>query len=160
MTPLYQSPPKYVILVIIRHHGFVIYLWWEMQYCVCKWSGAGAKRPQSICRHKVDTYIQYIHRTINLHIWAKTKLLPFHRRHFEMHVLENVWISLKISLKFDPKVRMNNIPILVLIMAWHHPGDKPSSEPMMVLLLTHICINRPQWVKRLKPTYHNQHNII
>ena len=31
-------------------------------------------------------------------------------------------------------------------MAWRRPGDKPLSEPMMVSLLTHIYINRPQWV--------------
>ena len=58
---------------------------------------------------------------------------------------ENVCISLKISLKFVPDVRMNNIPALVQIMAWRRPGDKPLSEPMMVNLLTHICVNRPQW---------------
>ena len=45
---------------------------------------------------------------------------------------ENLWISLKISLKFVPKVWMDNIPALVQIMAWHRPGDKPLSEPMMV----------------------------
>ena len=60
---------------------------------------------------------------------------------------ENAWISLKISLKFVPKVRINNIPGLVQIMAWRRPGDKPLSEPMMVSLLTHICVTRPQWVK-------------
>ena len=32
-------------------------------------------------------------------------------------------------------------------MAWCRPGDKPLSEPMMVRLLTHICVTRPQWVK-------------
>ena len=32
-------------------------------------------------------------------------------------------------------------------MAWHRPGDKPLSEPMMVSLLKHICVTRPQWVK-------------
>ena len=32
-------------------------------------------------------------------------------------------------------------------MAWRRPGDKPLSEPMMVCLLTHICVTRPQWVK-------------
>ena len=53
-------------------------------------------------------------------------------------------ISLKISLKFVPKVRINNIPALVQIMAWRRPGDKPLSEPMMVSLLTHICVTRPQ----------------
>ena len=32
-------------------------------------------------------------------------------------------------------------------MAWRRLGDKPLSEPMMVKLLTHICVTRPQWVK-------------
>ena len=32
-------------------------------------------------------------------------------------------------------------------MAWCRPGIKPLSEPIMVNLLTHICITRPQWVK-------------
>ena len=32
-------------------------------------------------------------------------------------------------------------------MAWRLPGDNPSSEPMMVSVLTHICVTRPQWVK-------------
>ena len=60
---------------------------------------------------------------------------------------ENAWILLKISLKFVPKVRINNIPSLVQIMARRRPGYKPLSEPMMVSLLTHICVTRPQWVK-------------
>ena len=42
---------------------------------------------------------------------------------------ENVWILLKISLKVVPKVRINNIPALVQIMAWRQPGEKPLSEP-------------------------------
>ena len=33
-------------------------------------------------------------------------------------------------------------------MAWRRPGDKPLSEPMMVRLLAHVCVTRPQWVKR------------
>ena len=60
---------------------------------------------------------------------------------------EDVLISLKISLKFIPKVRINNIPALVQIMAWRWSGDKPLSEPMIVSLLTHICVTRPQWVE-------------
>ena len=60
---------------------------------------------------------------------------------------ENVWISIKISLKFVPKGPINNIPALVQIMAWRRPGDKSLSEPMMVSLTTHICVTRPQWVK-------------
>ena len=60
---------------------------------------------------------------------------------------ENVWILLKISLKFVPKFKINNIPALVKIMAWRRPGDKPLSEPMMVSLLTHICVAQPLWVE-------------
>ena len=58
----------------------------------------------------------------------------------------NVRISITISLKFVP---INNIPALVQVMAWRRPGDKLLSEPMMVSLLTHICVTRPQWVKYL-----------
>ena len=61
-------------------------------------------------------------------------------------VNENVWISIKISLKFVPKGQINNIQALVQIMAWCRPGDKPLSEPMMVSLLMHICVTWPQWV--------------
>ena len=63
---------------------------------------------------------------------------------------ENVWIPIKISLKFVPKGPINNIPALVQIMAWCRPGNKPLSEPMMVRLPTHICIAWPQWVKIYK----------
>ena len=63
----------------------------------------------------------------------------------------NVCISFKISLKFVPRVPINNIPVLVQIMAWRRPGDKPLSEPMMVSLLIHICVTRPQWVKIAEP---------
>ena len=44
---------------------------------------------------------------------------------------ENVWIAIKISLKFLPKGPINTIPALVQIMAWRRPGDMPLSEPMM-----------------------------
>ena len=44
---------------------------------------------------------------------------------------ENVWILLKIWLKFVPSVWINNFPALVQIMAWRRPGNKPLSEPYM-----------------------------
>ena len=62
---------------------------------------------------------------------------------------ENVRISIKISLKFVAKGPINDIPALVQIMAWRRSGGKPLSEPMMVSLLTHICVTRPQWVNCL-----------
>ena len=59
---------------------------------------------------------------------------------------ENIWIPIKISLKFVPKGPINNTPVLVQIMAWRRRGDKPLSEPRMISLPTHICVTRPQWV--------------
>ena len=51
-----------------------------------------------------------------------------------------VWISIKIWLKFVPKVRINNIPALVQTMAWRRPGEKPLSETKVVSFLTNICV--------------------
>ena len=62
---------------------------------------------------------------------------------------ENVWIAINFSLEFVPKVRINNIPALVQIMAWRRPGDKPLSESMRVSLLMHICVTRPQRVNNI-----------
>ena len=77
---------------------------------------------------------------------------------------ENTSISIDISLKFVPEGRINNIPALVQIMAWRRLGDKPLSEPMMVSLLAHICVTRPQWVNPIskrcnKPKLTLQHDI-
>ena len=84
--------------------------------------------------------------------WLNPLKLRQNGRHFANDTLnricmnENVRILIKISLKFAPKGSINNIPALVQIMAWRRPGDKPLSKPMMVSLLTHICVTRPQWV--------------
>ena len=62
-------------------------------------------------------------------------------RHFaddifkRIFINQNIWFSIKISLKFVPWGLINNIPALIQIMAWRRPGDKPLSEPMMVSLL-------------------------
>ena len=61
---------------------------------------------------------------------------------------ENIWISwIDISLIFVYKCPINNIPALGQIIAWRRPGDKPLPEAMMISLLTHICVPRPQWIK-------------
>ena len=67
--------------------------------------------------------------------------------HQMLFLNQNVRTSAEISLKFVPKGLINNTPSLVQIMAWRRPGDKPLFEPMIVRLLTHICVTRPQWVK-------------
>ena len=84
--------------------------------------------------------------------WVNTLMPRQNGRHFADDIFkciffkENVWIPIKISLKFIPNGPINNIPALVLIMTWRRSCDKPISEPMMVRLPTHICVARPQWV--------------
>ena len=73
------------------------------------------------------------------------------RRYFQMHFLEwKVWVSLKISPKFVLflRVQLTIFQHFFQIMAWRRPGDKPLSDTMMVSLMTHICVTRPQWVNK------------
>ena len=75
--------------------------------------------------------------------WGRDKMAAFSQTTLSN---EFSWIKiLEFRLKI-PKVLINNIPALVLILAWRRPGDKPLSEPMLVRSLTHICVIRPQWV--------------
>ena len=96
--------------------------------------------------------IEYMHRPSNP-MGLNTLRPRQNGRHFPDDIFrwiflnENVWISIKISLKFVPRGPINYISTLVQVMAWRRPGDKPLSEPMMVRLPTHICVTRPQWVK-------------
>ena len=82
-----------------------------------------------------------------------TLRLRQNRHHFADDIVkciffnENVWFPIKISHKFVPRGPISNIPALVQMMPWHHAGDKPLSESMLISLLMHICITRPQWVK-------------
>ena len=65
-------------------------------------------------------------------------------RHFAVNLFkciffnENVWLLLKISLKFVPKGAINNIPAMVQIM---------------VRLPMHICVTLPRWVKIDLPAF-------
>ena len=80
--------------------------------------------------------------------WVNTLRPRQNSRHFADDIFqrillkENVWISIKLSLKLVPKSPINNIPAIF------RSRDKPLSEPMMVNLLTHICVTRLQWVTR------------
>ena len=100
----------------------------------------------------------YLHRQrypylyLNRTWWVNTLRTTQNGRHFADDIFkciflnENIWIPIKISLKFVPNGPINNIPSLVQMMVWRRPGAKQLSEPMMVSLLTHICVTRPQWV--------------
>ena len=110
----------------------------------------------SWCHHKLSwpTWFRLWLVVCSVPMHYRNTLRPRQNGHFADDVFkciflnENASIAIKISLKFVPKGPINNIPILVQIMAWCRPGDKPLSEPMMVSLLTHICVTRPHWVKQ------------
>ena len=119
----------------------------------------------SIISHKGDVHVR-IYQTSNVNRSSSTHYNTFntlrprqHGPHFAddtfkcIFLNENVWIPIKISLKFVPKGPINNIPALVQIMAWRRPGDKPFSEPMMVSIPTHIRVARPQWVNVISDHY-------
>ena len=110
--------------------------------------------------------------------WVNTLRSKQNGRHFPNDIFKciflnenvHVWISLQISLKFAPKVWINNIPALFQIMAWRLLGDKPLSEPMMVSkplsepmmvsLLMHIWVTRPQWVNGIFTFIHSLMHIV
>ena len=76
-------------------------------------------------------------------IKTETKWPQFSGRNFQMHFLE--WKCMNFFenfIEFFSNGPINNSPVLVFIMSWRRPGDKPLSEPMMILLLTHICVTR------------------
>ena len=97
--------------------------------------------------------IQFHRRICTKHQWVNTFRPTQNGHHFpddsfkRIFLNENVGISINISLKFVPKGPINNILALVQIMAWRRLGDKPLSEPIVLNLLTHICVTRPQWVE-------------
>ena len=64
--------------------------------------------------------------------WGKITVISHRTLSFTgIFLNENVWILLKISLKFVLEVRIHNISALVQIMTWRQPGDKPLSEPLV-----------------------------
>ena len=87
------------------------------------WQQINTLRQRQICRHFADDIFKCI------------------------FLNENLWIPIKISLKFLPRGPINNVPSLVQIMAWRRPGDKPLSETILVKWSMHTCFTRPQWVK-------------
>ena len=94
-------------------------------------------------------YNRMLHFGKNSHVnYLNPLIYALSRRHFwyyaRKHIWqetindENVWILIKISLKFVHKGPIDYIPVLVQIMVWRRSGDKPLSELMLIILPTHI----------------------
>ena len=75
------------------------------------------------------------HQNMSVKLQINTLRLRQNGRHFPDNIFtcifsnENVWISRKISLTILPKDWINNIPVLIQIMAWRRIGAKPLPEP-------------------------------
>ena len=70
-------------------------------------------------------------------------------------IFNSIFLNENISLKSVSMGPINNIPALVPIVTWRRSGDKSLSEPMMVSLLTHICVT---WHQRLNAIKNSRHN--
>ena len=107
----------------------------------------------AICVTSVLAYLDcqntlpHIYRREQIHViwylahWDRDKMAAISQTTVS-HVFflyENNWILLKFALIGS----LENIPVLVKIMAWRRLGDKPLHEPTMARLPTHICVTRP-----------------
>ena len=117
---------------------------WEMSLqsnTVSHWLGANLESALLSCQ---TIWTKVFDLEIQSTLPVNTLRLRQNGCHFQRHFTEwKVWISLKMSLKFAPRVRIDNIPAFVQMVAWHRPGHKSLSEPIiMVSLLTHIWVTR------------------
>ena len=130
---------------------------WQGHYYLHDGDNGGLHWMQQWCTGNTEPQ-QYVSNHRNRHIQLVIKLLNTlgprqDGRYFADDIFkciyfnENGCILIKFSLKYVRKGSIDNNPPLVQIMAWRRSGDKPLSEPMMIILLTHICVTRPQWVK-------------
>ena len=68
--------------------------------------------------------------------WGRDKIAAIPHTTFSKVFYE--WKCMNFLCILFLNVRINNIPSLVQIMACRRPGDKPLSEPIIIILLTHI----------------------
>ena len=114
--------PVWILVVIFENYIYILwikyaFLCWAW-YCVFLWQ-RGVRR---LSNSHNCIWIAVTH-------WGRDKMAAIFPTTFSN---ANIWISIKLSLTFLPKGPINNIPVLIQMMAWHRPGDKPLSEAIMV----------------------------
>ena len=81
---------------------------------------------------------------LNFHSLFKASLPGQYGHHFTDDIFQYIFFSerfcilIQISLKFVPKVPIDNKVALIQLMTWHQTGNKPLSEPMLTVNW-HIC---------------------
>ena len=99
------------------------------------------KGPYPPCLHmkKFDNRFDFQWNSSLTH-WGRDKMAAIFQTTFS-----NAFSWMKI-FKFRLRFHWSLFPRVQLTIL-RRPGNKPLSEPMMVNLLTHIRVTRPQWVK-------------
>ena len=137
-----------------HHHSFVgnIFGCNSLEVNIC-WIDK-KKSNEFSAYHRIDNYLdQWWHKSLMRICITKPQCAGVNTlgprqdgRHFPdvifkwIFLNKNVWISVRISLKFVPRGPINNILALFLIMAWHQSGDKPLSEPMIVFWCIYVSL--------------------
>ena len=104
---------------------------------------------QESCAKYLRMFISFQMYESITHMWAPYG--PGQKGHFkgafELHFLEfNLWyFHSNLIFKFVFEGPTDSESVLVQVMAWCRPGDKPLSESM-VNWMTHICVTRPRTV--------------
>ena len=134
----------------------------HFRYWQCRWYGFAQS-----CWINLKLFLNHKHLLLNLcyqsHNQNKSFLALTHGGQDKMAAIFQTTFSNALTwmkmYEFRFIIPINNIPALVQIMAWCHPGDKPLSEPRMVTLLMHICVTRSQWVDRgmFSSVWYNEH---
>ena len=74
--------------------------------------------------------------------WGRDKMASIFQTIFSIAFS---WMKM---FKFRLIFHWSVFPRVQLTIFQHWPGDKPLSKPMMVSLLTHICVTRAQWLNK------------
>ena len=128
---------QWLVEVMARHH-INLNQWWQSSMMAGVANGQYVSRPNWDLKACDNHFVGIWYRLIPIMISFRlnTLRLTQNRYHFAdicecIFLNENVWILIKISLKFVPWRQINNIPAMVQIMAWRRPSYKPLSEPIL-----------------------------
>ena len=144
----YTKPSMYATFIKHFHRGKVLVLRPDYSRRITSLHSCIARSSSTMILIGWDRQVLFFH-NVSLNTLKPTP----NGRHFPDDIFkciflkENVWISIKYSLRFVPKGLIDDMPTLVQIMTWRRPGDKPLSAPMMVSLPKHKCVTRLQWFK-------------
>ena len=119
----------------------------EMRFQRCMDYRSNSKLPFIFDRPTTRSYMFFIRDLDNISHWGWDKMAAIFQTTYSNAFS---WIKM---YEFRLRFHWNFFIMFELIifhrwvqkMAWHQPGDRPLSEPMMVRSLMYICVTQPQW---------------